>query len=213
MGYSDLDGSIMAYSGLLARKVGIAAAFRARAAKTLNDHPNTLESLLKHYSLDEALASTLNEDEAFLNVLKLINDVAFFMPAFEMASNFPKDAFLFSFNEPKPWDGLFKGHASHILDVAFLFQNFNQFLDETQRASAITFATDIVTFANGEAPWQPLNSSVSGSAFYSDGKREFLESPSAQQVGRNAFILEIGRDEAGPGMDVLKQLVTDFLAG
>lgn len=203
----------MAYSGLLARKAGIAASFRASASKTLQGHPDTLKSLLKHYSLDEDSTSSLTDDEAFHNILKFISDVAFFMPAIELASNFPGDAFVLHFNEPNPWDGLFKGHATHILDAAFLFQNYNQFLNETQRASAVAFATDVISFVNGQAPWKPFNRGHNESAFYADGKRGVSESPSTEENGRNPFILEIGRDKTGPGMDILTQIFTDFIVG
>ncbi|SPO07784.1 related to carboxylesterase [Cephalotrichum gorgonifer] len=213
VGDSKLDASIMAYTSLLARKAGIAASFQASAAKTLQAHPDTLKSLLQHYSLDETATSTLTDDEALLNILKFISDVAFFMPAVEIASNFPKNSFIFGFNEPNPWDGLFKGHASHVLDVAFLFQNYNQFLDETQRASAVAFATDVITFTNSQQPWKPFNNGDNGAAFYSNGKRGFSEPSFTEQSGRSPFILEVGRDETGPGKDVLVQVFTDFITG
>lgn len=199
----------MAYSGLLARKAGIAASFRASAAKTLQNHPDALKSLLQLYMLDEAATSTQSDDEALLNVLKFITDVAFLMPAVEMASNFSKDAFVFGFNELNPWDGLFKGHATHILDVVFILQNYNQFLDETQRASAVAFATDIITFVNGQAPWKPFNGSGNESAVYANGRREAAQVSLGQQDGIS-FILEAGKDENGPGTDLLMQVFTDF---
>ncbi|KAF4456815.1 alpha beta-hydrolase [Fusarium albosuccineum] len=211
VGRSTLDGSIMAYSGLLARKAGIAASFRGSAAKTLQGHPDALKSLLEHYSLDEVAAITLTDDEALLNILKFITDAAFFMPAVTLASGFPKDSLVFSFDEPNPWNGLFKGHASHILDVAFLFQNYNQFLDDKQRSSAVALATDIITFLNGKAPWKPFNSSGNVCALYKGGKSVFPEASLVQQTGQSPFILETGRDETGPGMDVLMQVFSDFM--
>lgn len=202
----------MAYSGLIDRKANIATAFRASATDTLQGHPDTLKLLLEHYLLDELSAGMLSDDEAFLCLLKFISDVAFFLPAVEMASNFPKKAFVFGFNEPNPWDGLFKGHASHILDVAFLFQNYNQFLDETQRATAVAFATDIITFVNGQEPWKPFNGG-NEVAFYANGKRGVCEPSFAEQTSRSPFILETGKDKTGPGMDILMQVFTDFMMG
>ena len=204
----------MAFAGgLLARKANIGASFRATAAKTLDGHPKVLKSLLEHYSLDESATSTLTDDEALINVLKFISDAAFFVPAVEMAANFAKDAFVLFFNEPNPWDGLFKGHSSHILDVAFLLQNYNEYLDEAQKASAITFATDVITFVNGQSPWESFNGGRNVAASYANGKKTVSELSVSEHTGRSSFILDIGKEESGPGMDALMQIVTKFLKG
>lgn len=155
----------------------------------------------------------MTDDEALLHVLKFISDVSFFLPAVEMASNFPKDAFLFCFNEPNPWGGLFKGHASHILDVAFLFQNYNQFLEEAQRKNATGLAMDVITFANGRAPWKPFNSGNGEAAFYSNGKRGICGHSFGEESGRSRFILDLAQDKTGPGADGLLQVFTDFMMG
>ncbi|KAL4865049.1 hypothetical protein BDV12DRAFT_200513 [Aspergillus spectabilis] len=62
-------------------------------------------------------------------------------------------AFIYQFNEPNTWDGPWKGHANHILDVAYLFQNFNEHLSEAQRAAAVQSAKNVIAFCNGNPPW------------------------------------------------------------
>ncbi|KPM40140.1 hypothetical protein AK830_g6442 [Neonectria ditissima] len=213
IGDSQLDGSIMAYLGLLSRKVGIATAFRSSATKSLLDYPDSLASLLDHYSLSESATRTLTDDEALFKILAFISDVAFFMPAIELASNFPGDSFVFAFNERNPWEGLFKGHASHILDVAFLFQNFNESLDEAQRASAEAFGRDVISFVNGQAPWKAFNAGAHGVGVYTNGGREYVEPPAQEKTGRSPFVFQLAKGENGPGMGRLMQVFTDFIAG
>ena len=46
-----------------------------------------------------------------------------------------------------------EGDTTHVLDVAFLFQNFNEFLPPAQKNVAVRFARCFIKFVNGEAPW------------------------------------------------------------
>ncbi|KAH7230340.1 carboxylesterase-like protein [Fusarium solani] len=212
IGDSKLDGSIMAYLGLLVRKDGIAEAFRNSATRSLADYPDALAPLLEHYSLSESATKMLSDDESLLNILKFISDAAFYMPLTEFAAKIPNDAFVFAFNEPNPWDGLFKGHASHILDVAFLFQNYNEYLSEEQRASAKSFGVDVITFVNGEAPWKAFNRGQHGVAVYCNGGRKYYEPADPEKISRDTFILKLATKENGPGMKRVMQVFTDFLA-
>lgn len=197
----------MAY-GLLSRLPGIAEAFRASATKTLHDHPDTLSSLLDQYSLTESATSTATDHEVMFNIVRFISDVAFLMPAIELAATASCESFVLAFNEPNPWDGLFKGHASHIMDVVFLFQNYNAHLDEKQRAIAVTFGEDIIKFTNGEAPWKAFNRGQHGFAVYENGTKSFTEPASAKM--HPIFVL--GKDEKGPGMDRLMEVFTNFIS-
>lgn len=63
------------------------------------------------------------------------------------------EAFLHRFNCPNPWDGPWKGHATHILNIAFALQYYAEYLSPGQRASAERFAKDIITFVQGKDPW------------------------------------------------------------
>ncbi len=57
----------------------------------------------------------------------------------------------------QPLDGPFKGKSTHVLDVAFVFQNFNHKLSDEQVRSAQLFGRDIVSFTNGEDPFPTLD--------------------------------------------------------
>lgn len=203
----------MAFSGPFARKEGIAEAFRLSARKTLHGHPAALASLLDHYSLSESAARTMSNDDAMMRILDFINDVAFTLPAIELAASSSCDSFVLSFNEPNPWDGPFKGYATHILDVAFLFQNFNQYLNEHQRQGAVNLARDIITFANHEAPCKPFNSGQRGFAQYEKGVKTYTELPWPEVAGRSSFIIQMSADKKGPGKDRLMEVFTNFMAG
>ncbi|KAF2144753.1 uncharacterized protein K452DRAFT_285078 [Aplosporella prunicola CBS 121167] len=61
--------------------------------------------------------------------------------------------FLYHFNAANPWPGPDAGEATHILDAAFLFQNFSAQLTSAQQSVAAAFALDVIAFARGEAPW------------------------------------------------------------
>jgi len=212
LGDSKLDASILAYSGLFQRKKDIAAAFRVSAAKTLEQHPAALETLLTHYSLDDVSTTDLDDDAALKRILQLINDIAFSLPVVEIAANFPKDSYVLAFNEPNPWDGPFKGEASHILDVAFLFQNFNEHLSATQAQGALALGTDIITYVNGDVPWPAFNKTRHGMAVYENGARKYVEPPNPKDIGRHPFLFEFTAIEGNPSQDDLFQIVSNFMA-
>lgn len=64
-------------------------------------------------------------------------------------------ALLSHFTCPNPWDGGWKGHATHGLDAAFVLQNFSEFLPPGQRACAERMGRDLVDFVAGQdkLPW------------------------------------------------------------
>lgn len=129
-------------------RTGIAEAFKESIAKSL-DSSELANEVLTAYEIGE----DISDDEAFQRILYFGNDINFLLPTVSYASYWSGSAYIYHFNEPNPWDGPWKGYASHILDVAFLFQNYNEHLSELQRGTAIKFAEDLLNFANGEAAW------------------------------------------------------------
>jgi hypothetical protein len=77
----------------------------------------------------------------------------FFVPVLNYSHMFSGNAYIYYFNEPNTWDGLWEGRATPCLDVEYPFQNCNESLSETQKEIAVTFAKDLITFVNGKAPW------------------------------------------------------------
>lgn len=208
-----LKASIFGQTVLLPRQHAIGEAFRASAAKSLKNHSEALlEKFLDHYSLSESLAS--NDKSDLLSILRFGSDICFFAPAIEAAANFPGEAYVFAFNEGNPWDGPFKGHATHILDVSFLFQNFNALMGDEQRGTAVQLASDVISFVNGRAPWKAFNEGQHGVAVYKNGIRIYAEPPEEKLTGRSPFIFQStsGGSDA-PTLDEMMRVFLDFLGG
>lgn len=98
-----------------------------------------------------------SEEEATMNILKFGNDINFLAPVLVYAHGWDQNAYIYFFNEPNTWEGPWKGHANHILDVAYLFQNYNEALTEGQRETAVIFGKDLIRFANDQPPWPVFN--------------------------------------------------------
>jgi len=99
------------------------------------------------------ITETLEREDAILRIMNFGNDISFFVPVLNYGHMWSGNAYLYHFNEPNTWDGPWKGHANHILDVAYVFQNYNDRLTSEQREVATQLAKDFITFANGKAPW------------------------------------------------------------
>ncbi|OJJ05947.1 hypothetical protein ASPVEDRAFT_75159 [Aspergillus versicolor CBS 583.65] len=126
----------------------IATSFRESLMRSLSSAAKAAQ-VLSAYSI----AEDIPDDQAFNAILRFANDIAFFVPVLNYGHCWSGQAFIYQFNEPNPWDGLWKGHVNHILDVACLFQNYNEHFQDPQRRVAVQFARDVIAFANGHAPW------------------------------------------------------------
>lgn len=148
IGSTKHDGSVFLFMGLSQRKSGIATTLAT--------------SLHKHISGDAAMAildayditPTTSDDEALQRIIDFATDIAYVAPALAYARVFPGKSYLYNFDELNPWDGPLKGLSTHMLDAAYLFQNFNEDLSEKAREVTKTFAMDFVRFANGVEPWE-----------------------------------------------------------
>lgn len=128
-------------------KPGCAKKFVA-AMTTVVSSP-TAQQLLEEYGVVEDMP----DDEGFSQILNFINDVLFFAPVLSFARGWAGNAYVYYFNEENPWDGPWRGRASHILDLAYLFQNYREFLTPAQQSVGTAFAEDIFKFCHGVAPW------------------------------------------------------------
>ncbi|KXH61754.1 carboxylesterase [Colletotrichum salicis] len=170
VGYAPLDASIFGFMALFQRKENIAASFTQIINAALSHHTGTAAQILQAYDIND----TTNDDEAFIRVLQFASDIGFRAPAESFANSFHGDSYLLEFAEPNPWEGPFRGYSTHVLDVAFLFQNYNEHLGETQRKSAESFVTDIIDFVHGQAPWKRFQD-AGGRVVYQDGTRAYKE--------------------------------------
>lgn len=96
----------------------------------------------------------MSDADAWPFILDFANDINFQAPARAYASVWPSTSYQYRFREPNPWEGPWQGHSSHVLDVAYLFLNFAERLTPSQAKLAEEFATDILKFVNGTAPFQ-----------------------------------------------------------
>ena len=111
--------------------------------------PEDSSLVLESYHIED----DTSDDDAWLSILSFANDICFHAPARAYVTAWPSAAYQYRFREPNPWDGPWKGHSTHVLDVAYLFLNYNEFLTPPQTAFATQFATDVISFVNGVSPF------------------------------------------------------------
>jgi carboxylesterase type B len=147
IGDSQHDGNVFVFMGLAQLKVGIASAL------TISLHTNlpasAADAVLQAYDI----CPTMEDDAAMDLILRLATDIGYVAPAVAYAQSFPGKTYYYQFNEPNTWDGPFKGNSTHMLDAAFLFQNFNEHMSKEPKMIAKDLATDFVKFSNGIKPW------------------------------------------------------------
>lgn len=148
------DGSVFLFMGLAQRKAGIAKALEA----SLHTHlpASAADAVLQAYGIDGAG----DDDEAMKLTMELATDIAYVAPALAYARSFPGKAFCYQFNEPNPWEGMLKGMSTHMLDAAFLFQNFNEHMSAEVQQVAKGLAVDFVRFAHGKSPWAEFDNTA-----------------------------------------------------
>lgn len=137
-------------------KQGCAKKFTAAMHTVLSSHRAIAQEILDKYGLT---SEAVDDETAFDAILDYINDICFFAPTLTLAQGWKGNAYVYYFNEGNPWDGSCKDRASHILDLAYLFQNFREFTTPAQQAVATAFAEDFFKFCHGLQPWSPIRSS------------------------------------------------------
>jgi len=129
-----------------------------------------------------------------------------------IAAAWGSNAYVYHFNEPNPWEGPWKGEATHVLDVAFLFQNYNDYLSEAQRRSAQTLAEDLIEFLYGRAPFPSWTREQGGAKVYGPPvqQAQFVSGTSAEAYGRRNNIFELVA--AGADLDSLSAVWAHFMS-
>ncbi|KAJ5812667.1 carboxylesterase [Penicillium riverlandense] len=130
-------------------KTNAAKRFTDTLRTVLSEHPNEADYILKSYNI----TPDTPDEPAFTSILAYINDIAFLAPTLCLARGWTNGAFVYYFNEGNPWDGPIKGHATYNLDVAYLFQNFREFLSPAQQEVAAAFAEDVLKFCYARPAW------------------------------------------------------------
>jgi hypothetical protein len=145
------QASIMAFL-MSHTKKDCASKFVTAMDTVLSSKSDVVQQILDKYNI----TNDMIDDEAFPAILNYINDIAFFAPVLTFAKGWKNNVYVYHFNEGNPWDGPWKDRASHILDLAYLFQNFREFMVPDQQQLAITFAEDFFKFCNGMKPWPAI---------------------------------------------------------
>ncbi|KAL3477482.1 Alpha/Beta hydrolase protein [Aspergillus californicus] len=153
IGDAQMDASIIAFL-FPDMKKGCAKKFITALNTVLTSQPAVSKQILKSYGLAD---ENIDDETAFPTVLNFINDVLFFTPVLTFAQGWKGNAYVYYFNEGNPWEGTWKDQPNHILDLAYLFQNFRQFLSPSQQAVACAFAEDFFKFCHGQAPWPAVS--------------------------------------------------------
>ncbi|KAH7176099.1 hypothetical protein EDB81DRAFT_897148 [Dactylonectria macrodidyma] len=137
--------SIFEQANLGSRAPGITAAFRRHLNHALG---NTFSvKICEFYGLETNGPDGL----AVRKIASLLTDVMFFAPAIELCRTWPGSATLGLFNERNPWDRPHKGKSNHLLDVAFMWGNFNHVYDRKNWKVARTLAERVVSFTYNKA--------------------------------------------------------------
>lgn len=168
-------------------------------------------------------ASFTKDAESTQPILNFGNDVCFaaagrsFARAWSASSMLGTEAFLYMFNCPNPWDGPWKGHATHILDIAFVLMNYAEYLDKGQQSAAERFAKDIITFVNGKQPWAGYQDDNFGGSMVYDAPMEgnenlsrFVKDGKPAVTGRRDFLQRLVQPEL---FDRLMDAWQMFMAG
>lgn len=197
---------------LESREGGLVTPFVTSMTKHLESYPGVAKKLLDSYGI----TGSMTDSEALHPILNFITDIGFLVPTLTYARGWPGTAHVYLFNEPNPWEGRFKGYTSHVLEVAFLFQNFNDALSAVQVQSAVNFAADVIKFVNGQEPWDKFSQKDYQMRVYgpSEGADEALLLQVAGKVDRRTkrrpTIFQFSPD---PGYDVISTAFGMFLAG
>ncbi|TPR04292.1 tRNA-splicing endonuclease subunit sen54 N-term family protein [Aspergillus niger] len=124
-----------------------------RLAKAVHSVFPTKQELATRILAGYGLTAETADDEAFPAVLNYLNDIFILAPTLTYTSGWEGHTNVYYFNEENPWEGPWQGKAGHILDVAYLFQNFRDYLTPAQQELAAAFAIDFFKFCHGIKPW------------------------------------------------------------
>jgi len=205
-------------------KPNIRQKFSQSIRSSLASTPEVAESLLESYGFKSPpLKDPAEDDEAsFMNFLYFCTAIGYYAATTSFARGWPdtpsssSKLFTFFFNEPNPWPGAFQGQATHVLDVVFLFQNYNDKLPPAQRAAAEGFALDLMRFVAGQAPWEANTAKQRKAKVFGPSKgtseavTKVVDNAESEEGGRRTAILELGSQV---GLDKLSEAFGRFQMG
>ncbi|KPI39656.1 Para-nitrobenzyl esterase [Cyphellophora attinorum] len=206
IGDCGFDSSILFYM-LHDRLPTLVSDFVKSTERSLAKYPDVRSALLDGYRIG-------NEDtpENLQRVLEFGHDICFYAPVVEIAKTWPQSAYVFHFNENNPWDGQWKGFSTHILDVAFLFLNYQDHLSKEEQETALAFCDDVLDFVSGKEAVPRFGKGMEAAKVYGPGDAgsRFVQSTKSEDFGRRPLVYEMAKKT---GLDVLLQAWKTFMAG
>ncbi|KAI8663429.1 Carboxylic ester hydrolase [Fusarium keratoplasticum] len=192
---SQFDGSIFDILNLRARQQGITTSFRTHLIKTLGK--TEASRVLDHYSIRDDTP----DEESLLSIAQAITDVGYYALSVKYAESFPGDSVLGHFNEPNPWDGVHAGRANHILDIAYLFGNYEERYGPQNKLVARSLAEDVLSFVYGvnDLPVFGVEKKVVVYGPGSDGVSRQILRWDDRAVMRDGTVFELAKEAGGLG--------------
>lgn len=182
------------------------------------------------YVLDQSLSSSLGAESAnaileaygiardtpdnvaLERTIRLATDILYACPTLSYARAWSGKRYVYQFNQDNPWEGQFQGLATHMLDAAFLFQNYNEKMGSQGKAVARTLAKGFVAFANGVAPWDQFEEADEAVKVFGGTEVERVVQSKEPDMGRSNRLFELAK--AGKvSLDTLSSAWDEFLAG
>lgn len=165
----------------------------------------TVSQLLTGYGI----SPSTDDEQAFEKVLQFGGDVSFNTPTLAFAQNMAKTmpVHMYRFNEANDWPGPWQGRSTHIHDLTYLLQNFNQYLSGDQSQLAESFAASVIDFANGKVPWQQWTLEQKVARVLAAGDSGVKEDLTGQN-GRRQIILDLASEV---GFDALSRAWHGFM--
>nr|OQO28971.1 hypothetical protein B0A51_03780 [Rachicladosporium sp. CCFEE 5018] len=202
IGDCPFDGSINSLR-LGHRKAGIGQSFQDSMSKSLPEHISA--------KLSNAYDLPASDDVAFVKILEVSNDLHFYGPtvAFAKLLSANSDVYVYRFNEPNTWPGTFQGRTTHIHDLVFLLQNFNEKLSDEQKDLAVEFACDVIHFTNGVEPWKPYQGEERLAKVLKAGDVKVVKDEPAL-TERRSIVFEIAQEI---GWDVYAEAFSKWFSG
>lgn len=191
IGCCQLDSQVFEVIGMVQKQNIVAPFIKALEAHVTN--PATLYKVLEMYEI----SITMTDAHALVPVLRFISEVKFCAAAHFYASAWPRDSYLYHFDEANPWRGPWQGYATHGLELAYLFQNYNEHLNAEQNNTSKAMGADMIEFAYGNSPWTSFRDQEGFQVFGNSSENIKAWTPyGSEKDGRTTRIATL-RDEIG----------------
>lgn len=192
--------------GLAARSQDLANHIYTSFSATLGVEVAT--AVLEAYGITPATPGAV----AMNSVVSLATDIAYAAPTLSFARAWPGKRYVYHFDQGNPWEGQFKGMATHMLDAAFLFQQYNDSMGEKERSVARALGKGFIAFANGSAPWEEFDGKDGSVKIFGEDETERVVVNNGWADGRRDTLFGFAK-EGVIELDQLSEAWNLFLTG